>query len=47
VNRAAWSAHYREICAGTSPQAEAEALSARVIMVGFKMAVPEDFDLAL
>jgi hypothetical protein len=34
--------HYREICAGTSPQAEAEALSARVIMVGFKMAVPED-----
>jgi hypothetical protein len=20
VNRAAWSAHYREICAGTSPQ---------------------------
>jgi hypothetical protein len=42
VNRAAWSAHYHEICAGTSPQAEAEALSARVIIVGFKMAVPED-----
>jgi hypothetical protein len=34
--------HYRERCAGTSPQAEAEALSARVIIVGFKMAVPED-----